>query len=500
MVQVVLFVIVPFMVVLFMAVLPVIVQGEGCQPWCKSSDGESLHSGSNKGYGKIKSVLAITKDFTREEGSNYVEFQYRVDAELCKSNYGACDGLTFFIDSERMLPHSDAEYKVLNQQLDFQTISFNLTQGPHTLQWVYSKDYYEDQGEDRAELKHLVLAGAEGSAECGRSDSSTCKVCPSGTYGDGEGMSKCTRCPWGTFNEGTGSRRKADCKHCAEGTISVPGSHSCTALPNCTQSDLVYKVEPLDTCTTQTVDGFTGLHRDVNPELTWIANPDKGNEEHIQLCRQSDTFELSNYSYTAQCGCNTGQRLNPATKTCENCKGGTFNDGSVNKSEVCEACPVGERSIGGTYVNMWSDDVSIADDKDTIDYMFANEGVCKEGVGADADGMCTGCIGSGCQKDRKGWVASYDHVSSGRTVGDVDKVFSWQGIPVKPGSSIVVNCSVDCRRSSSGNKEARDEVCSLRIQLINGTSTPSSDLGFDCGVGMDPDPRYSWYSSTRKYA
>lgn len=58
-------------------------KGKFCQPWSRSADGESLHSGSNEGIGKIRSVLSITTDFTRES-NNYIEFQYRVDAELCQ--------------------------------------------------------------------------------------------------------------------------------------------------------------------------------------------------------------------------------------------------------------------------------------------------------------------------------------------------------------------------------------------------------------------------------
>ena len=48
-------------------------------------------------------------------------------------------------------------------------------------------------------------------------------------------------------------------------------------------------------------------------------------------------------------------------------------------------------------------------------------------------------------------------------------------------------------------KESREEVCKLRIQLVNGTQAFDKNLEFDCGVDNDPNPRYPWYSSSRKY-
>ena len=130
-----------------------------------------------------------------------------------------------------------------------------------------------------------------------------------------------------------------------------------------------------------------------------------------EICKISDSFSYDEYD--AECRCDVGQGLDPVSKSCKVCQPGQFNDG-VNTT--CTQCPSGTRSISGNFVNMWNDGIQVNYDMSTT--MSANEGVCDPSRNTE-DLKCSTCIGTGCDKTdpKNGWAASYDHISSGRTIG-----------------------------------------------------------------------------------
>ena len=91
-------------------------------------------------------------------------------------------------------------------------------------------------------------AGAKTAALCGGVGVNPCSACPSGTYASTGGMDVCTPCGWGKYYDGTGATDATFCQDCPDGTVAVPGSHSCTNLPNCTNDDLLYA--PFLSCNT----------------------------------------------------------------------------------------------------------------------------------------------------------------------------------------------------------------------------------------------------------
>ena len=130
--------------------------------------------------------------------------------------------------------------KAVNKQLQFKHFHKDLTKGPHTMKWVFSKDFGVDEGEDQAAIKHIILAGAHESGEAGEcsadlGDVNACTECPTGTYADAKGLGECLPCPFGTYNGKKGATEpfgtaENSCKVCKVGTFAIPGSESCRCV------------------------------------------------------------------------------------------------------------------------------------------------------------------------------------------------------------------------------------------------------------------------------
>eukprot|EP00039_Didymoeca_costata_P033435 m.42319 g.42319 ORF g.42319 m.42319 type:complete len:1102 (+) comp9871_c0_seq1:32-3337(+) len=436
--------------------------GENCVPWTASSDGEYLHSGNNKDQHNLESVLEITKYFDRELGSNKVYFQYRVDAELCSSSYMSCDGLSFYVDNQRVLPPPTSQYSRLNRQVEFAKFEFtNISKGAHTLKWKFSKDSGIDQGEDMAQIKHIVLVGATSKEDCfsdSASSATSCYECPSGTYGDEKGMSECKPCDWGTYQDQTGSSDPA-CKPCKDGEESVPGSHSCRPLPNCTKDDYIIVVAGLDSCQQQN-GNWT---RAATSKLMKIDTPDKTGK--MDICNSLATQEIPDQ--TVSCDCHPGKYFDSGSKECKPCPVGKYRDSGMPE---CLECPLGQRSIPGIFIEGSWADIPIQQ------VSTMPMGKCPS---SDMD-FCATCVGDGCGST-SAWKVSSKYATTGRNIGNLDNLLIYQGFQPQNGTSIKITCAIDCMLKDLG-KEAREEVCNMNIKLVNGSGMTPEGLEYSCGV------------------
>ena len=98
---------------------------------CSQGDHTDTHA--------VSTSLVIRKNFILTGDKNYVEFQYRVSAELCHSQFYSCDGLSFFVDNDRVFPDPSETFDRVAQQLNWAHFKHQVSMGMHTLKWTFQK-------------------------------------------------------------------------------------------------------------------------------------------------------------------------------------------------------------------------------------------------------------------------------------------------------------------------------------------------------------------------
>lgn len=211
-----------------------------------------ISSGNNSevletyGASRLFSTLRITATYVRN-GS--ITFQYRVDAEK------PYDGLVFVIDDI-------SQGKLVSETNGWVEVTHDVAAGSHTFTWEYTKDFANDVGADKADIKVIELVGTS------YSDAS-CHPCSSGVT-----MSGGTICAFCKENEYAAPISESEldfkCYSCPENTVAPKGSignTSCIRLNACTTEDLV---ESFSNCTqgTHTITYQWSEPATCKPELT----------------------------------------------------------------------------------------------------------------------------------------------------------------------------------------------------------------------------------------
>ncbi|KAF4657643.1 hypothetical protein FOL47_008367 [Perkinsus chesapeaki] len=132
-----------------------------CMSWVAGENGDVIHSGENYGKSDMDSVLRLQDNWLRD---GEVRFVYMVDGE------DQFDGFRLIIDGTIKL---GPEYMTVD---DDGKLIWKEATGPHTLEWVYSKDMSDDYGYDRAWLRSIELIGT-------RAVDVGCLPCPTGDQG-----------------------------------------------------------------------------------------------------------------------------------------------------------------------------------------------------------------------------------------------------------------------------------------------------------------------------
>lgn len=110
-----------------------------CSGWILN--GTFVYSGDMRGKRLMDSILQYKGEWT---GTGSVEFEYRVDAER------KWDGLFFQIDGVKMM-------EIDSYKFQYNKVSYKLSPGMHTLEWVYHKDVAYEMGEDTAWIRSITV-------------------------------------------------------------------------------------------------------------------------------------------------------------------------------------------------------------------------------------------------------------------------------------------------------------------------------------------------------
>ena len=401
-----------------------------------------------------------------------------------------------------MLPDAKETFGNIGQQLTWKHVQFNMTQGEHTLKWVYSKDMSLSMGQDRAYLKEIVLAGAiDVKGGCGADASlfsPTCAKCPTGKYTNAYKAASCDSCDWFTFSNVSGA---SACQLCPSGTIAYPGSDSCQKLPNCTAADYVTLRSPISECTPS--NGYTYT------TTSYWRTVSINNNARL-MCVPTAAVPLPpRQTAVAKCTCERGYYLNKASSpaACVPCAPGTVSDG--NYSSTCTSCAVGSVAVRVRFnvsfawsemlvqaltdrqpkKNIIKKKVPAASRTEWSDATFVS---CDTPASGTAGEFCSNCIGNdciarACQKrlsgiilfliyfsfsliflllSLAGWTAGGKYLNTPRTLGNIDVLLGWRTLRVQGGSTLSITCSVDCTRPDAGQQAARDD-CFLAFTLTN---------------------------------
>ena len=88
--------------------------------------------------------------------------------------------------------------------------------GNYELEWIFSKDFITQAGEDKAKLRNIKITNVV-------DVSLSCEKCPPGSF-SGIGSSNCTLCAAGTYNPIEGASKCLDCPPLED---SFPGAIKC---------------------------------------------------------------------------------------------------------------------------------------------------------------------------------------------------------------------------------------------------------------------------------
>ncbi len=79
----------------------------------------------------------------------------------------------------------------------------------------------------------------------GRSSTTRCSDCPTGSFSNKEQSQECTKCPYGQYQDKKG---QTSCKKCPEGHFSHEADKGCFPLRACNESDYRVVPDPVSKC------------------------------------------------------------------------------------------------------------------------------------------------------------------------------------------------------------------------------------------------------------
>ncbi|KAF4673184.1 hypothetical protein FOL46_007677 [Perkinsus olseni] len=287
--------------------------------WVASEDGEVVYSGENYGNPDIDSVLRLQDNWLSD---GEVRFVYMVDGE------DEFDGFRFMVDGVMML---GPEYTTVDDDgnLVWKEGSVSLEAGPHTLEWVYSKDMSEDYGYDRAWIRSIELLGT-------RTVDLECLPCPPGDQRllTSTVREQCLFCGRDEYPD----HNTSVCQQCPPGQYAAPGDSSCSVRPPCTAEDYSIQYSDCDAATWKR----TGRYGWSSPIVCDSQLP-----ESVPLPTETIT--------TACEDCPTGSYLDPQEGRCIRCPAEM---GKIATAQGCAACPDGQvpaiESVVDSFPALWS--------------------------------------------------------------------------------------------------------------------------------------------------
>ncbi|KAF4718046.1 hypothetical protein FOZ62_027548, partial [Perkinsus olseni] len=292
---------------------------ERCMSWVASEDGEVVYSGENYGNPDIDSVLRLQDNWLSDGEARFV---YMVDGE------DEFDGFRFMVDGVMML---GPEYTTVDDDgnLVWKEGSVSLEAGPHTLEWVYSKDMSEDYGYDRAWIRSIELLGT-------RTVDLECLPCPPGDQRllTSTVREQCLFCGRDEYPD----HNTSVCQQCPPGQYAAPGDSSCSVRPPCTAEDYSIQYSDCDAATWKR----TGRYGWSSPIVCDSQLP-----ESVPLPTETIT--------TACEDCPTGSYLDPQEGRCIRCPAEV---GKIATAQGCAACPDGQvpaiELVVNSFPALWS--------------------------------------------------------------------------------------------------------------------------------------------------
>eukprot|EP00759_Apiculatamorpha_spiralis_P043383 PhF_6_TR40799/c0_g1_i2/m.61636 len=185
--------------------------GDGCSKWYVSD--AMLISGNQSTDGEVSTSLNYF--FTTYVDNANMNFEYRVSSEA------GYDVFRVFLDNTEVPLRNGLKYDS-GRMYSFQRIDAEITnQGPHMLEFRYSKDKTTSKGLDQAQVRQLFIEKTTRTA-------TECTPCPPGYYSN-KSSDECNTCDINSvpYPNATG------CAPCLSTEYATPGTTTCLVRPIC---------------------------------------------------------------------------------------------------------------------------------------------------------------------------------------------------------------------------------------------------------------------------
>ncbi|KAL0233528.1 hypothetical protein PCE1_002043 [Barthelona sp. PCE] len=255
-----------------------------------------IYSGNNTAA-NVDNELIYTVTLRRP---GFVRFEFTVEGEE------DFDGLYFEVDGVSVMALTSVVYVR-------KTVEFELSEGPHTLKWVYHNDASMSVGANSAEIYAIYITGTSLA-------SYQCHACPVGTYSS-KGSNKCTKCPLNEYADVEGTKT---CKKCADDEYSLPGSETCTTRAACVASD--YEVFYTSCQDSKRTKYYKWLSPHICNNVTGVNLPVDEPDQECLPCNPGYYWKAGECKKCATGTVSTGGRQT----ACSDCSAGTFGQRSTN--------------------------------------------------------------------------------------------------------------------------------------------------------------------------
>ncbi|ELP86873.1 protein serine/threonine kinase, putative [Entamoeba invadens IP1] len=169
--------------------------------------------------------------------------------------------------------------------------------------------------------------------------SSSCTLCPDGSYNPSKGSDQCLYCPGGTYSSGSA---KTACTSCTAGTYSKSNSSECT---NCSAG--FYSDKKSSTCTWCPNGSYNPT---VGQSTCLICPAGKYSSGYSKISCTSCVAGTYSKANSSKCtNCSAGYYSSASAASCTSCKNGYYNP-STGQS-TCLACGAGTYSNGTSKIS-----------------------------------------------------------------------------------------------------------------------------------------------------
>eukprot|EP00730_Choanoeca_flexa_P003671 TRINITY_DN11471_c1_g1_i3.p1 TRINITY_DN11471_c1_g1~~TRINITY_DN11471_c1_g1_i3.p1 ORF type:complete len:1006 (+),score=140.94 TRINITY_DN11471_c1_g1_i3:90-3020(+) len=448
--------------------------GNPCQSWnYLDEDGGILSSGNNSRNTDIRSVITFTHKF-RANGEFYMKYRVSAYCSIYSATY--CNGLTIYIDDQRVFPDSGrrtvqgptGNYTTYNSTNSDSAKRLLAAPGLHEIKVEFSRSSYSIRGSESASIAFVTLKNAYDTYGLA---SETCRTCPPGYVNDKTGQSQCSECDFFEYSRDD----HTGCLTCEDGKLSGPGSSECTPGLPCTEEDYFIIDDDVSKCTK---DKRTGKWMRTST-AQWILTTAGGQQR--KLCDLASSNVTLPTPARTECKCPPGQELKEidGSPTCQLCGAGYYHNSTQG---VCIKTDPGFVAIKSQAFTEFNTPFATRPNPEKPE--------CNEG-----DVVCTSCEGD-CLEDERGWQPRGHYTASGRAIGSADNILVMPNIGVHGTARLKYKCATDCRvrHEDRTASQASRESCYLEFNVYNESN--GLITSFNCtsrftNPNNEPSYRYS---------